>query len=314
MTSTIDGQAVTYSGQGGYDVIAVTTRAVRAPEAGEVRLRVTAATVNPTDILLRDPGQGDLPPPFIPGMDAAGIVESVGSGVDRIAVGDEVMAAVSPRRPDGGAQARYIVLPAASIVRKPANVTLVEAATIPMNGLTAFYALDLAGLSPGHTLAVSGGAGWLAYLTIVIAKLRGLRVVADAKEAEIDLVRGYGADVVVPRGPSFADAVRGTTPEGVDALLDTALLGEAAFPAIKDDGVYIPVRGWRESTPTRIRVSPVLVPNVLDRTDWLEALSQLVESGDIVPRVAAEYAPDQVAAAQRSLMAGGVRGRPVLLF
>lgn len=314
MTSTIDRQAITYSGHGGYDVIAVTTRAVRPPAAGEVRIRVTAAAVNPTDILFRDPGQGDRPPPLTPGMDAAGIVESVGSGVDRLAVGDDVMAAVSPGRPDGGAQAGYIVAPAASVVRKPVNATLVEAATIPMNGLTAFYALDLAGLSPGHTLAVSGGAGWLAYLTIVIAKLRGLRIVADAKETEIDLVRGYGADVVVTRGPGFADAVRGTTPDGVDALLDTALLGEAAFPAIRDDGVYIPVRGWRESTQTRIRIRPVLVPNVLGRTEWLEALRELVESGDIVPRVAAEYAPDQVAVAQRSLLAGGVRGRPVLLF
>lgn len=315
MTSTIDGKAVTYSAHGDYDVIAMTTRTVRAPRADEVRIRVTAAAVNPTDTILRDPGQGDLPPPFTPGMDAAGIVEAVGSDVDRLAPGDEVMAAVSPIRAEGGAQAAYIVIPAASAVRKPANVTLVEAATIPMNGLTALYALDLTGLSEGQTLAVTGGAGWLAYQMIVIAKRHGLRVISDAKASEIDLVRGYGADIVIERGAGFADAVRRAIPDGVDALLDTALLGEAAFPAIKDDGVYIPVRGWQDRpTPSRIRIKPVMVPNVLDRTDWLETLRDLVETGAIVPRVAAEYPVDRVADAQRFLLAGGVRGRPVLLF
>jgi NADPH:quinone reductase-like Zn-dependent oxidoreductase len=113
------GKAVTYSGRGGYEVIAVTDRAVRPPKAGEVRIKVAAAAVNPTDVLLRDPGRGNLASPIIPGMDAAGIVEAVGSGVSRLAVGDEVMAALTPGRPEGGAQAAYIVVPAASAVHKP---------------------------------------------------------------------------------------------------------------------------------------------------------------------------------------------------
>jgi NADPH:quinone reductase-like Zn-dependent oxidoreductase len=86
-------------------------------------------------------------------------------------------------RREGGAPATYIVVPSASVVHKPEGVTFAEAATVAMNGLTALYALDFTALSAGQTLAVSGGAGWLAYLTIVLAKLRGLRVIADAKRA-----------------------------------------------------------------------------------------------------------------------------------
>ena len=118
-TAPVVGKAVTYRSRGGYDVIAIADRSVRAPGASEVRIKVVAAAVNPTDILLRDPGLGEVPLPMTPGMDAAGVIEAVGPGVDRLAVGDEVMAVVAPRRPEGGAQAAYIVVPAASTVYKP---------------------------------------------------------------------------------------------------------------------------------------------------------------------------------------------------
>ncbi|WP_277980536.1 quinone oxidoreductase family protein [Sphingomonas phyllosphaerae] len=315
MTDTITAKAVLYSGNGDYDVMSVGDRPVRAPGLGEVRIRVAAATVNPTDILLRDPGQGSLKLPMTPGMDAAGTVEAVGVGVTRLNVGDEVIAAVKPGRDEGGAQASYIVVPEASVVSQPAGTTPIEAATVPMNGLTALYALDHAALSPGQVLAVTGGAGWLAYLTIVLAKQRGLTVVTDAKPEDVDTVRGYGADIVVLRGDGYADRVREAVPHGVDALLDTALLAEQAFPAIKDGGVYIPVRGWNDRPDEqRIHIRPVLVPEVLERTDWLETLRETVEAGRIKPKVAATFPVEQVADAQRAQLAGGVRGRIVLSF
>lgn len=87
-----------------------------------------------------------------------------------------------------------------------------------MNGLTALYALHHAALSESQTLGVRGGAGWLAYQTIAIAKRRGLRIIANAKVEEFDLVRGYGAEVVIERGSGFADAVRPEVPDGVDAF------------------------------------------------------------------------------------------------
>lgn len=314
-TSAVSGLAVTYSGRGGYDVVGVTERSVRAPKSGEVRIRVAAAAVNPTDILLREPGYGNVLPPMTPGMDAAGVIEALGDGLTGLSVGDEVMAAVTPVRPEGGAQATYVVLPVASVVAKPSNVTLAEAATIPMNGLTALYALDHASLTAGQIFAVTGGAGWLAYQAIVLAKRAGLRVVADAKRDDFELVRSYGADVVVERGPGFASAIRTEVPDGVDALLDTALLAGKTFPAIKDGGIYIPVRGSIDDPSERgIVIRPVLVNEVLQRTDWLDTLRQLVESGTLQPRIASVFPPEQVAEAQRFLLSGGVRGRPVLLF
>ncbi len=103
--SDIVGRAVTYSGRGGYEVVSVSERSVRAPARGEVRIKVAAAAVNPTDILLRDPGYGNVAPPITPGMDAVGVVEAIGEGITTFSLGGEVMAAVTPVRPEGGAQA-----------------------------------------------------------------------------------------------------------------------------------------------------------------------------------------------------------------
>jgi NADPH2:quinone reductase len=96
-------KAITYQRLGGPDAIEIIMRTVRPPAVGEVRLTVKAAAVNPTDVLLQDPGYGNPPFPIIPGMDAAGIIESVGPGVTHLRVGDEVMAGLTPLRPDGGA-------------------------------------------------------------------------------------------------------------------------------------------------------------------------------------------------------------------
>src|SRR3954452_14883645 len=120
-------RAVAITAPGGPEVLDVIDRDVRPAGAGEVRIAVRAAAVNPTDIGLRERGAGeDLEPPWVPGMDAAGVVESVGEGVDRLAPGDDVMAALTPRRPEGGAQAELVVVPGASVVPVPARATFAE--------------------------------------------------------------------------------------------------------------------------------------------------------------------------------------------
>jgi NADPH2:quinone reductase len=309
------GKTTTYTGRGGSEVIAIVDREIRAPGEGEIRIAVEAAAASPTDILLRDPGYEGLIYPVTPGMDAAGVVESVGPGVSRLKAGDRVMAAVTPRRPEGGAQARYIVAPAASAVELPDGSSFAEAATLPMNGLTALLALELAGLETGQFLAVSGGAGLLACYAIALAKHQGLKVIADAKTSDFDLVRGYGADIVIDRALDFAEAVRRELPDGAGALLDTALLGDMAFGALRDGGVYLPVRGWPGKSGDRgIEVRPVFVNEVLERTEWLERLRDLAADGLIKLRVAGEYPQEQTGEAQRVLSAGGVRGRPVITF
>jgi NADPH2:quinone reductase len=302
-------RAVGISGPGGPEVLSVIDRPVRNPGPGEVRIAVTAAAVNPTDMGIRSGGTGtDDPPPWTPGMDAAGTIEAVGEGVDRLRVGEEVMAVVSPRRPEGGAQAELIVVEAESVVPIPHGATLQEAATLPMNGLTAFAGLDLIGLPAGASLGVTGGAGLLASYVIALAHERGLRVFADAKPEDAELVRGFGADVVVPRGGPF--------PEQVDAIFDTALLHDAVFDAIRDDGKLVVVRGWRpESDPPRgIEVVGVRVSTALRRTDWLMELRQFASEGKIALRVAGEYPPEEAAEAQRVTEAGGIRGRALIVF
>jgi NADPH:quinone reductase len=311
----VTGKVVTFKAPGGYEVIEVAERTVRPPGPAEVRINVKAAAVNPTDIGLRERGIPDKGWIIVPGMDAAGIIEAVGPGVSHVEVGQTVMAAVMPRRAEGGAQAQYIVVPAASVVPIPEGASVAEASTLPMNGLTALRSLELAGLAKGTFLAVSGGAGLLAHYAIAIARGQGLNVIADAKPDEADLVRSYGATLVVERGPGFVDAVRGKVPQGVDALLDTALLGESAFGAIRDGGTYIPVRGWGDKPGERgIQIRPVFVGEALERTEWLHFLRGMVADGRIRLRVTREYAPEQVADAQRALAAGGLRGRPVILF
>ncbi|MFT7841644.1 NADP-dependent oxidoreductase [Saccharothrix sp. BKS2] len=308
-------RAVGVTGRGGPEVLAVVDREVREPGEGEVRIAVRAAAVNPTDIGLREMGVPDLPPPWVPGMDAAGTVESVGPGVRRLRVGDEVMAAVSPRRPEGGAQAELLVVPEASVVPVPDGASPAEAATLPMNGLTAVLGLDVLGLSPGDVLAVTGGAGLLASYVIPLAKEAGLVVVADAKPEDEPLVRGFGADHVVPRGDGFADVVRERFPGGVDGVYDTALLHERVFGALKDGGGVVVVRGWRpEGTERGITVHRVMVVEVLERTDWLEELRDLASAGGLRLRVAGEYPPEEAAEAYRVMDAGGLRGRVVIRF
>jgi NADPH2:quinone reductase len=308
-------RAVGITEPGGPEVLEVVDRAPREPGEGQVRIAVRAAAVNPTDIGLRQVGDADRPPPWTPGMDAAGTVESVGPGVDRLAVGDRVMAVVTPRRPEGGAQAELLLAPAASVVPIPDGATLKQAATLPMNGLTALRGLELLDLPVGARLAVSGGAGELASYVIPLAKERGLHVIADAKPEDHELVRGFGADVVVLRSERFAEAIREVAPEGADALYDTALLGREAFGALRDGGAMIVVRGWDGSETERgIEVRPVFVREVLERTDWLWELRRLASEGKLKLRVAGEYPPERAAEAQQAMDAGGLRGRALIVF
>ena len=308
-------RAVGITEPGGPEVVRVVEREVREPGPGEVRLGVRAAAVNPTDIGLRERGAEGLPPPWVPGMDAAGVVESVGAGVEHLAVGDEVMAGVAPRRPEGGAQAELVVVPAASTVPVPDGLSAEPAATLPMNGLTALHGLDLLALAEGQTLLVTGGAGLLASYVIPMAKQRGVRVLADASPKDETLVRGSGADVVLPRGDALVAAIHTESPDGVDAVFDTALLRREMFPAIREGGAFAVVRTWDgEDVEQGIRIEKVQVWTALERTDWLWEVRDLAQRGVLVPRVAATYPPEAAADAQRRMEAGGLRGRAVIVF
>ncbi len=308
-------RAVGITEPGGVEVLRVIERDVPEPRDGEVRIAVAAAAVHPSDVAFRTRGIDGVPPPWVPGWDAGGTVESAGPGVEGLAPGDRVMAVALPRRPEGGAQSELLVVPAASVVPAPEGASLEQASTLPMNGLTAFVGLEQLGVGAGDTLVVTGGAGLLASYVIPIAKERGVRVLADAKPEDKELVRSFGADVVLPRGDDLVAAIRAEVPEGADAVYDTALLYRALYPAIREGGALAVVRGWDgEDVEEGVHVHAVWVGDVVERTDWLHALRELAGRGAIQLRVAETFPPDRAADAHRLMEDGGLRGRAVIVF
>ncbi len=285
---------------------------------GEVRMRVHAAAVNPTDTYVRNGDRAEAlrrdPPPYIPGMDAAGVIDEIGAGVETgLAVGDAVMAMVVPSG-SHGAYRESIVLAADAVARAPAGTTHAEAATLPMNGLTARQTLDQLALRPGQTVAVTGAAGCYGGYVVQLAKADGLRVIGDASPADTALVRDLGADIVVPRGDDIAAQIRAVAPEGVDGLADGAVQNELAVGAVRDGGAFASVRGWRGTGEREIAFHRTMVTRYDRRVDLLDRLREQTEAGQISLRVAATYAPEQAWEAHRRLEAGGTRGRCVIVF
>ncbi len=303
---------------GGPEVLQVVDLPEVHAGAGEVRIRVHAATVNPTDTFIRNGARAEAlrkdPPPYIPGMDIAGVIDEIGADTTTdLAIGDAVMAMVAPAGTHG-AYRESIVLSADAVSRAPARATLVEAATLPMNGLTARQSLDQLGLQPGQTLAVTGAAGCYGGYVVQLAKADGLRVIADASSADEQLVRELGADIVVPRGDDIAAQIRKVAPEGVDGLADGAAQGALAVGAVRDGGSFASVRGWGGDGERGVVFHRTSVRDYDHRSDLLGALRQQVEDGTVTLRVAATFPPEQAAEAHRLLEARGTRGRCVIVF
>jgi NADPH:quinone reductase-like Zn-dependent oxidoreductase len=286
--------------------------------SGQIRIRVRAAAVNPTDTVLRAglvrERIKDLDPPFVPGMDAAGVVDEIAADADTdLQVGDQVMAVVVPRGWHG-AYSEELVLPAGSVTRAPAGQSLEAAATLPMNGLTARCALDELDLEAGQTLAVTGAAGTLGSYVVELAEADGLRVVADAAPKDEQLVRNSGADVVVARGDGVAERIRAEVPDGVDGLVDCAVLDDQIIGAVRDGGRIATVRGFSGTPERGITYHPVWVVQHAEERGKLDQLRAQVESGALTLRVAATFPAAQASEAHQLLEAGGTRGRAVLTF
>ena len=284
----------------------------------EVRVKVHAAAINPTDILARNGGhsarQKDFEPPYVPGMDIAGIVDQVGSKVDTgVKVGDSVMGMVVPKG-SHGAYREQIVLNSRAVTQIPTERTFEEACTVPMNGLTALLSLELLGLSSGQTIAVTGAAGLYGSYVIQVSKNMGLQVVADAAEKDIDLVKSFGADHIVPRGDDVADNILNIFPNGVDGLADGAVLNEKVVKAVRSSGSFTSVRGYKGNGERGINFSETWVFSWDCKFDKLNKLRKLVDNGILTLRVADIYEPENISSAHARFEAGGTRGRLVIKF
>ncbi|MFT3721113.1 NADP-dependent oxidoreductase [Pseudorhodoferax sp.] len=314
-------QAVAFHAFGGPEVLHIVQRPMPVPTADQVVVRVVAAAVNPTDLLMRAGLQAasmhGLAPPFVPGMEFAGHVHTTCAGAPHLHPGQPVMGIVHPRQPQGGCHAEYVAVPAASLVPVPPGIALDAAATVPMNGLTARIALELLALPPGASLLVTGGTGAVGSCLIPLARRAGLRVVADAHPADRALLAQLGAQDIVARGPSMTAAVRALYPQGVDALVDGALLGEAAAACVRDGGGAALLRSQPpppDALRDRLHLHPVQVLSRIMSTAELAELAERLQDGTLRPRIAARLPFTQAAEAHRMLERGGLRGRVVLLF
>lgn len=247
-------------------------------------------------------------------MEAAGVIDEIGPGTDTdLNMGDGAMAIVVPQG-SHGAYSEYVVLPASSVVKTPAGTNLVAAATLPMNALAARQALDLLDLTPGRTIAVTGAAGMFGGYVVQLAKADGLTVIADASEADEELVRSFGADTVVRRGDDIATHIRQAVPDGVDAVVDGSVQRDLLVSAVRDGGAIVSARRYLGPADRGVRWLSVWVPDYANAHQKLDALRRQVENGQLTPRVADTLPADKAPDAHRRLEAGGIRGRIVLTF
>lgn len=309
-------RGVGFTSYGGPEVLGLVDLPDPEPGNGEIRIRVAAATVNPADTLFRSGGLAAVvtgEPPYVAGLELAGTVDAVGPGA-HWRPGDRV-AAMTRFIPTGrGAHAELVVVHDESTAAIPEGLGLVEAATLPMNGLTVRLALDTLALAPGDWVAVSGAAGAVGGYATQMAVAEGLRVVGIASAADEELVRGLGAEAFVRRGPEAAAGIRDLVPAGVDGLVDAANVGGPLLPAVRDAGRVVALRAFDGAPVRGITVELISVRSYLREAGKLGTVMELAGAGALSPRVAATYRPSQAAEAHRRLEAGGVRGRLVLEF
>ncbi|MET8543043.1 NADP-dependent oxidoreductase [Kitasatospora sp. NPDC004799] len=309
-------RAVVVRGFGGPEVLELAEVEVPRPGRGQVRVAVAAAGVNPVDAVTRSgvlAQAGLMAPRAVTGVgwDVAGTVDAVGPGVEGFAPGQRVVGLRDRLDVDLGTYAEQVVLDADALAPAPAGATFAQAATLPLNGLTALQALDLLALPAGSTVLVTGAAGAVGGFTVELAALRGLRVAALAGPEDEELVRALGAEWFVPRTvPDVARAVRESVPGGVDGAVDAALLGVRALGAVRGRGAFVAVAAG--SAPTALR--GIRVANVWITADGpaLARLSALAADGRLTLRVADTLPLEKAADAHHRLEAGHLRGRLVL--
>ena len=283
-----------------------------APGDEDVLIRVVAAGVNPVDWKIREGGLKDRLGHRLPltlGWDVSGVVAAVGRSVRSFSPGDLVYS-----RPDiarDGCYAEYVAVRASEVAPRPTTVSHVEAASLPLAGITAWQAIvETAQVSTGQRVLIHAGAGGVGSLAVQLAKWRGAHVIATASAANADLVSFLGADEVIDyRRERFFEQV-----QGVDVVFDTV-------------GGQVQQDSWRTLRPGGLLVSVVDPPSeevarqrsvraefifIQPNAAVLEQIAGLVDAGQLRPVVGAEFALRDAAAAHRLRQSGRARGKIVL--
>lgn len=306
-------RAVAQSVLGGPEVLELVEIERPEPYYGEVLVRVCAAGMNPVDPAARERGLYIGKPPFILGWDVSGVVEEVGIGVTRFRPGDAVYG--FPRFPHrAGTHAEYVTAPSRHFDHKPPGISHVDAAAIPLTGLTAWQALvDTAGLRSGQSVLIHAAGGGIGHLAVQIAKSLGAHVIGTARAEKHEFVRSLGADEMIDNSTvDFAEAV-----SEVDVVLNTIPgdYAERSVSVIRDGGVLAELHlsnagaTFPEAVERGISTRFTLVEPDLG---GMRALSRLIEDEQIKVHVSQTFPLEEAAAAHRAMEDGHVTGKIVL--
>lgn len=291
-------------------------RTIPTPQPGptEILVEVHAVGINPVDWKSRASGSFDLwGDPVILGWDVSGVVVATGGGATLFEVGDEVFG--MPHFPrQAGAYADYVVAPSRQFAPKPAGLSHVEAAALPLVGLTAWQGLaEVAKVQPGQRVLVHAAGGGLGHVAVQIAKALGAHVIGTASASKHDWLRSIGADELIDyRTTDFTEVL-----SDIDVVFD-GIGGDYVTRSVdvtRDGGTVVvlpspvPPEATERAAARGITAGWTLVEP--DRHGLLE-LKKLVESGQLKPQIAATFPLDQVGAAHELGEEGHTAGKIVL--
>jgi NADPH:quinone reductase-like Zn-dependent oxidoreductase len=317
-------RAARYDRYGPPDVLHVAEVPVPEPLAGEVRLRVEAASLNPLDWKVREGHLRFVPvfksPPRITGCDVAGVIVAVGGGPGPRHVGERVFGSLSPLGREGSC-AEFCVIGAHRIVPIPEGIDFATAAALPVAAGTAVQALaDEAHLAAGQRVLVTGAAGGVGHFAVQYAKHLGAHVVAVCGPDNVDFVASLGADRVVDyRATDVA-----SLDETFDLVFDAAnaLDWHASRRLLVRGGLYLGTAGSARSA-VATAIGGLLAPlaggtrarnlTLRGNRQDLERLARLAAEGVLRPHVARRIGLDEVAQAQAAMATGHGRGKIVVV-
>lgn len=327
-------KAIAIFNHGQSDVFREIETASPTARSGHVVIDVKATSVNPVDTKIRNGSEGTdgLSFPAILHMDVSGVVSSVGEGVSKFKVGDEVYGCVGGIVGIPGALAEQVEADARLIAHKPASLDFGDAASLPLVAITAWEALvDRAFIKPGDAVLVHGGTGGVGHIGLQLAKLMGARVATTVSTPEkAEIAQSLGADdVVLYRHETPEDYTRRITDgAGFNTVFDT--LGGSvltnSFTAAKIKGHVISIIGYDKYDLTDMHFKALRLDLVfmavsiihdLDRShhgEILRKLSNLVDRGLVKPLIDKRYpfTVEGVKAAHDRLESGAAIGKVII--
>ena len=306
---------------GGPEVLQLEDVARPVPAADEILIKVYASGVNPVDWVVREGGNAALRAyltlPMTLGWDAAGVVVEVGSEVTGFQVGDAVYG--EPNFPGDGSYAEYCAAKASQFAHKPKSLSFIEAAGVPLAGLTAWTGLFEHGqLQPGQRVLIQGASGGVGGFAVQFAKAKGAYVIGTASAGNLDYLRQLGADEVLDyRSQPVEDLVR-----DVDVVLEASPLRDntervKVVRTLKKGGIFVsvntdfPFDEAMQAALAQQQVTGTLAANQ-PRQEWLQEMAQLIDAGQVKVFVSNVYPLAEVADAHRESQTWRVRGKLVL--